>query len=202
MILGLRECICPNGRVKYKPQAITSSSCDHGILVVAGFKVPLQSQSVPPLAATLRFLVRVHSCEFVVRNAFAVRECHRVVGVASVSKRLFPAADLVLPGDLGFLLVDFEIDHRGLDAGDTEKTPADGHEFVEEIPVDEGFGLELEDIALAEDAEVLLGLVREDGAAGVEAVGDGGGVRTGAALGGFGTVREGAVGAGSIDSTS
>jgi hypothetical protein len=125
-----------------------------------------------------------------------------VEGAVSQGAAGFGVADRVLLGDLGLLLFNFEIDHGGLDAGDAEKTPADGHEFVEEIPVDEGFGLELDDVTLAEGAEILLGLVSEDGAARIEAVGDGGGVRTGAALGGFGTVREGAIGAGRIDSTS
>ena len=124
-----------------------------------------------------------------------------VEGAVSQGATGVGVADRVGLSDLGFLLVDFEIDHGGLDAGNAEKTPADGHEFVEEIPVDEGFGLELEDITLTEGAEVLLGLVREDGAARVEAVGDGGGVRTGTALGGIGTVRERPVGAGSSDAT-
>ena len=108
----------------------------------------------------------------------------------------FDIADRELLFDGGLLVVEFEVEQGGLDGGDAQESPAGGDEFIELVEVGASLRLEIDDVGLAEGAELLFGLVSEDGTARVEAVGDVGGVGKGPALGGFGPVRERAVGAG------
>jgi hypothetical protein len=67
--------------------------------------------------------------------------------------------------------------------------------LADEAELDGGLGLKLGEVGVAEGAEVVLGLGFEDDKVGGEAVGDGGALAAGAALGCDGSVREGAIGA-------
>jgi hypothetical protein len=99
----------------------------------------------------------------------------------------------------GLLAGDFGIEEIDLQGPEAEQAPAGGGEAVDEGEVAGGLGRELEEVALAEGAEFVLGLVGEDDSAGGEAVGEGGGLAAGAACGCDGTARACSVGAGRSD---
>jgi Methyltransferase domain len=115
----------------------------------------------------------------------------------------FVAEGAVGDGDAGcgvagfdiLVALHFEIEEGGFEGDGAVEAPAGGGELVDEVDVEAGFGPELEDVGFAEGAELAHGLVAEDGAAGGEAVGEGGGLAAGEAFGGDGSAGAGSVGA-------
>ena len=107
----------------------------------------------------------------------------------------FGVADLEFLLDLGFLALHFEIEERDFEGDGAVQAPAGGGERVDRVDLEAGFGPEVEDVSLAEGTETVHGLIAEDGAAGGEAVGEGGGLAAGEAFGGDGSARARSVGA-------
>ena len=80
IIFGFRECSCPKGRVKYKPQAMTSSSCDQGIRAFGGFTRLLKIKTVLHSRYHFRMAGHISSAGPHLRNS---AECDLQKGVAS-----------------------------------------------------------------------------------------------------------------------
>ena len=111
------------------------------------------------------------------------------------------AAGFELVFDVGFAAADFDLEEGGLVGPDAVEAPAGGDELFHQVGFEGIAGLELDEVEVAEGAEVVLGLIFEEDAAGGESMGDAGGVGAGAALGGDGTAGFGAIGAGRIDAS-
>jgi len=102
-------------------------------------------------------------------------------------------------GDAGVLTGDFGIVEVDLDEPEAVQAPAGGGEQVDEGEIAGGCGLEFGEVGFAKGAEPVLGLLREDDLASVEAVGEGCGGAAGESFGGLGSAGAGAVGARGID---
>jgi hypothetical protein len=101
--------------------------------------------------------------------------------------------------DLGLVADHLEVEERGFVGPGAVQAPARCEQLLDEVLLVRVAGLEVAQVDIAQGAELLFGLVIEKDAAGAEAVGEGGGVGTGAAFGGHGSARAGAIGAGRLD---
>ena len=81
----------------------------------------------------------------------------------------FVAAGLELLLNFGFAAADFDFEEGGLERPNAVQAPAGGDQLLDEVGFEGTTGLKVEQAELAEGAEVLLGLVLEEDAAGGEA---------------------------------